>query len=273
MNQQCEEYARLLFLNEFDRALVELRSELGAIANKEAGSNTLISSQCFNKNHHQFVAFARRLSDKRLELDLQALKNFGLKIKDEVGWLQSNQSQLIDNYWNHTVLAWYFKPMWNGKADGASSQVWAELNNIQHQKEREIRALSLPPEIEQVSKSTIQNNYNYGGMQNIASGNATVNATMTINNADLDKLIPKLIELLKSSDLPTELKEETIDIAETIADQVKFGEPKKSLLKMLGGKMKEVKDAIVGTDATIVASKDLYNTANELGKLILQAMS
>jgi lipid A disaccharide synthetase len=114
---------------------------------------------------------------------------------------------------------------------------------------------------------------NYGGQQNIATDNGTINATLINNNADIEQLATKLAELLKSSQLPAELKEEAVDLAETVAEQAKAGQPKKGILKTFGDKIKLVKDTVTGTDAALHASQDLYNTANQLGELIRQSIS
>lgn len=275
MHQDCDQYARLLFQNEYDRIARQLRFDLGAVAAKESGTNTLISTQCFNKNHHLFTDAARQLSSKRLELDRQALTKFGLRLKEEAEWLKANQSSLLtDSFWKWVILDWYAKPMWGDRAKSAENALWTELDNIKHHAEREITALSLEPVQNQIQPALHQTTYNnYGGQQNIAIDNGTVNATSVNNNADIEQLATKLAELLKSSQLPAELKEEAVDLAETVAEQAKAGQPKKGIIKAFGDKIKLIKDTVTGTDATLHASQDLYNTANQLGELIRQSIS
>lgn len=263
--------ANMLFLNAWDSSIVQLRKSLGAIANKEAQTDTLMSSQCFDKNHEVFMETARYLSNKRLEFDRQALAKFGVSLKCEVEWLKANQfNLLLENFWKNVVLEWYAKPMWNGRATNAENQLWTALTNLNHMAEREIIALSLEPEFEQVEKPQIVHNtyHNNGGQMNIASGNAMITAEMNINTSELDKLLTILIELLRSSKLPADLKDDAIDLAETAATQSKIGTPRQGILKALGGKLREVKDIVTGTDSLLHSSKDLVDTINQISRLL-----
>lgn len=265
------QYADLLFNNEFEKITDQLIKSLGTVANKEVQGGTLISSQCFRKNYELFMEAAKQLSSKRLELDRNTLAKFEIKFKDEVEWLKANQSKLLlEDFWKNIVLAWYTKPMWNGRATDAETHLWKDLTNLNHMVEREIIALSLEPEQRlMVQQAIVQNTYtNNGGQMNIASGNADIQVEMIIKNADFDKLLPILIELLRSSKLPADLKEDTIDIAEIANEQAKTGTPKEGILKALGNKFKEIKDFITGTDALLRSSRELIDTINKLSGIL-----
>ena len=270
------QHSWLLFLNEYENTINQLHSELGAIANKEAQTGTLISSQCFNKNHRAIINVARGLSCKLLELDLEALRKFGVPVKDEVEWLKQGQNTLLfDTFWKN-VLTWYAKPMWSGKTKEAENAVWRELSNIMHQAERQIVALSLEPSQPHPSTAKHQTviHANSPGVQvNIAHDNSNINASQTVRDEQIIEAALKLVELLKAADVPRDFKEEIIDLAETAAEQAQNGKKGKGVLKALGEKMKLLNSAITGTDATIKASEDLVKHANYLWALIKPLIS
>jgi hypothetical protein len=267
MFQKCQEHSHLLFLTEYENTLVKLRSELGNIIVEYDGRNLLISSMCFSEIWKIATAAARNLSNKRLEFDIDALKTFGLTVQENGRWLRENQSKLLlEDFWKQFVLTEYQRPIFRGKATFGENQILNELKNILHQVERKIYVLESEPIQEQQQPYTVIHAKN--SQVNVANGNAIINATQTVNNGDIQEAITKFVKLLKESNLPEDFKEETIDLAEIIADQSKAGQPRKSIVKSLCDKLLFIKDPSITINAAIGASTGLYNIADNLYKLI-----
>ncbi|WP_378954587.1 hypothetical protein [Pelosinus sp. sgz500959] len=263
----------LRFNNVYEDAIRQLRSDIGQAINEYGNRGTLHSSMFLGHRHRTVAATAKQLSQTRLDLDLNALKQKNFTVKDHTEQLISNQRTLLqEKLWKDYVLSDYKRNGLQKFATEWENRMWEELSHILHQAERLIGASALEHEPVSEPKDEPTTFINYG-IYAIANDNGTVNATLINNNAEIKQLAVKLVELLKPSQLPAELKEEAIDLAETIADQASSGQPKKSILKAFGEKIKLIKDTFTGTDAMLHASQDLYNTASQLGELIGRSMS
>lgn len=280
MIQMHEEWltsSDLKFNNIYDDIIRQLRSTIGqAIVNYDK-RGILHSSIFLDYRHNTVASTALELSKTRLELDFNSLKCRGILIKDYTNQLLSNQNTLLhERFWNDYVLSDYkcnglqkFALEWENK-------IWDELGIILHQAERTITATALDTPLSvQSSHGPQQITYinNYGGQQNIATNSSTLNTTVNNNNVDIEQLTIKLAELLKSSSIPSELKYEVIDLAETVAEQSKAGQAKKGILKTFSDKINFVKDIIIKTDSTLHASQSLYYTANQLIELIKKSLN
>jgi hypothetical protein len=269
MSADFDQVARLKFMIEYERTIQQLTIDVGAKVCEFNSKGILSSSMFFGTRNKLAIDTARSLSQKRLEIDLATLYKFDIPVKDQVGWLKSNQSTLLlEDFWKQIILGDFRNAKYVTYDQGYENAAWTELTNLRHQAERQIIAASLEPVA--LSQPSVHQTayYNYGGQMNVAMDNSTINATIINNSAEIGELAVKLAELLKSSQLPAELKEEAVDLAETVAEQAKAGRPRKSILKSLGNTLKVVKDTITNTDAMLNAGRDLYNTATQLGDLL-----
>lgn len=268
MFQKCQQHSRLRFSNEYEQTLAKLRSELGEIIVKHVKNGTLISSMCFAEIWKIATTAARHLSNKRLELDIDALNKFGFTVQENARWLKENQSKLLlEDFWKQFVLTEYQKPVFNGKGTFGENQILNELKHILHQVEREIDVLeSEPISVQQQQQSVTPQFVINGGQNNIAFGNSIQNINY---GSDIQEAITKFVELLKESDLSKEFKEETINLAKNVAEQSKDGKPSESILKSFNEKLLAIKDPATTFSAVINVSTALYKTAAFLCERII----
>ncbi len=269
---EWEQAANLRFMNFYEDTLRQLQSDMGAVVVDFNNRNALHSSPFYSKRHQVVAATAKKLSLTRLEMDLSALLQRGLLITNNQDKIKSHQFNLLkEQFWKNYVLAEFKKIGRPQSVTEYENHIWHELDNLFNQAERLIAAAALDdaakPQQETKKNITYINN---GGQMNVAIDNATVTASQVINNTDIEQLATKLAELLKASDdLPAAIKEEAIDLIETVAEQSQAGQPRKGVLKSLGNALQIIKD----TDRAIKVGKDLYETANQLGELIKRLIS
>lgn len=264
--QKCQQHSRLRFLNEYEQTLEKLRSEFGEIIVKHNSKGTLMSSMFFSDLWKVTTPAAKYLSNKRLELDINALETFGFTIQENAKWLKENQNALLlTDFWKQFVLTEYQRPLFDGRGTFGENQIWQELNKILHQIEREIDVLeSEPIKVQQPPIAT--NNFIFNGGQNNLSLN---NSTQTVNNGpDIQETIIKLVELLKASELPEDFKKDTMTLAETFAEESKAGQPSESTRKSLVEKLLVIKDPATTISAAINITSAVYTVSNHLFQLI-----
>jgi hypothetical protein len=267
--EEWQQAADLRFMNFYDDTLRQLRTDVGLAIAEFDGRGVLHSSMYYSRRHELVAAAAKKLSLTRLEMDLSALLQRGLPIKVNEDKLKSHQYNLLrEQFWMNYVLAEFKK---TGRPESVAeyeTHIWNELDNLYHQAERLIAAAALDDASPkpQIQQPIIQNTYiNNGGQQNVAATeNASVYATQVNNYSDMEQLATKLAELLKASNLPTDVKEEAVDLAETVAEQAKSGQPRKGVLKSLSNVLQAVND----TNGLLKSGKDLYDTASQMGELI-----
>ena len=101
------------------------------------------------------------------------------------------------------------------------------------------------------------NNYNItinGGQVNISKDNSILNAVQNSNNESICKLIDELKKILDSNDVDQDIKEEIIDNAEGIQEELMRDAPRKGRLKSFAeglGKSSKLVPEIVGLGANI----------------------
>lgn len=272
MSADFEQVARLKFMTVYNQTLQQLTTDIGAKVCEFNAKGVLSSSMFFNARNKVAIEAAKSLSQQRLEIDVTTLRKFGISIKSQTGWLEANQHQLLlGDFWNRVFLGDFRNAKYVKFNQSAENYGLEQLKNILQDSITQITALGLEPEEALPQPPVVNHNIfnSYNGQQNIATDNGIVNATQINNNTDIEQLATKLAELLKASDLPDDIKEEAIDLAETVAEQSKAGQPRKGVLKSLGNALQVIKD----TDSVIKAGKGLYETANQLGELIKPLIS
>jgi hypothetical protein len=105
---------------------------------------------------------------------------------------------------------------------------------------------------------------NYGGIQQGGKGN-TQNVTLTnTNNPDLDRALASIVELIRSSQIPDDDKQELEDEVGKV-NKLALREPAVGLLERAKSRLDMIKLAITGTDIAIKAAPHI-ETAWELLK-------
>lgn len=269
MSQKLDEYTRLRFSNVYGKMLVRLRSNLGCLIVEYDGRGILISSSCFSALYKLATEAASELSEKRLQLDIEAISNLGLNIKEYEQWLKANQhTLLLEKFWREFVLNEYQKPIFRGKTTEIETQTFTELQNILHQAEHEITARTLLPSPAQTIEKSTYNNF-YGSVQiNKASGQAIINIGVQIED-----VAKSFVDLLRVTDISSQLKDETIPLVDIAVEQNKNNKLEPTNIKSLLKKLKLVSNAINSSDTLIKSSGNMLNYIKQLGDFFHQFIS
>ena len=270
MSSKLEECAKLLFTNIYDQKLTQLKSELGNLIAEYDSNGILISSVFFSKLYELTTNAASELSKKRLEIDLEVLAKLGLSISENAQWLKSNQNTLLtETFWKQFVLTEFQRPIFHGRTTQLENQIFNELKNITYRAEREIRALAILPSQAQQEPPNIIINSNAPSQFNIANEQATISASQIINiSTEIEEVTKSFIELLKSIDIPSELKNETIDLAEITTEQIKNNKFRPTIIKSFVNKLKSVYNVITSSDNLIRSSGNILEYLNRLNNLL-----
>lgn len=101
---------------------------------------------------------------------------------------------------------------------------------------------------------------------NYAEGNAQINAQYLSTTNNFNDICTELLDILSNTrDIPTELKEDAIDLIKGVQEEMKTEKPKKGILRAATEKLKEIQSLVAnGTALAITAEKFI----EEISKLI-----
>lgn len=278
----CLEYANLLFANTFEQSITKFRLDVSNAIEEYSSIASFDSNSFITKRHRLAYEVAKFLSKERFILDCDTFKTFNLSIKEYHYFIIGNQERLLINDYQSKILEIYEEHEYRLHERNSTIRYWNEqvhtisINTLTQAK-REILALTLLPDTSDISdtpdKSPIPSTVitNNTGVISLNNNNSQVNITQSINdNTQLINVINEFINQIKSTNIHPNIKEEAVDMAETVVEQAKTGQPKKWILKAFSEKISSFKDTITGCDATLKASVDFYNTVNKISELLKQ---